>query len=287
MTYDDVPAVERVTAAAFYDLDVRTRPADWPTPEPRSPERAEPWLVRLAHLVEHDQPGCWVADDDGTIVGVVAALLREGLWGLSTYAVQPGLQARGTGKALLDAALTYGDPAGLGIICGSHDPKAVRRYRLAGFDLHPAMLLWGEVRRAALPAVHGVRAGNVGDVDMLDAIDRQVRGAGHGPDHVLMATQHRLLVLEDGASRGYAYLYDAGVPYLLAATDAATSTRLLWAGLAEAPTGVPVDVQHLTSRHGWAIDVGLAAGLEVHNRGYLCYRAMDPPTTYLPSGHFL
>lgn len=34
MTLDDVAAVERVTADAFYQLDIATRPADWPPPEP-------------------------------------------------------------------------------------------------------------------------------------------------------------------------------------------------------------------------------------------------------------
>ena len=37
----------------------------------------------------------------------------------------------------------------------------------------------------------------------------------------------------------------------------------------------------------WAVDVGLAAGMEVHGRGYLALRHMRPPMPYLPSGHFL
>jgi predicted N-acetyltransferase YhbS len=97
MTVDDVPSVERVTAAAFYELDVATRPADWPAPERRSAARVEPWRERMRHLLRHDADGCWVADDDGEVVGAAAALVREGMWGLSSFAVRPGLQARGVG----------------------------------------------------------------------------------------------------------------------------------------------------------------------------------------------
>ncbi len=287
MTYDDVPAVDTVTATAFHDLDVRTRPADWPTPEPRSTARSQLWQRRLNHIIEHDGPGCWVAEDDsGEVVGVVAAILRDGLWCLSTYAVRPGGQTLGVGKQLLDAALGYGAPDSPGFICSSHDPRAVRRYRLAGFDLHPAMLLWGAVNRSALPVLPTLREGGPADLELLDDVDRVSRGAGHGVDHTVMLEQYALRVIEDGQRIGYVYLYAAGGPYLLAATDSATAAVLLWAALAEAGDA-PVDVDHLTSHHGWAIDVGLRAGLQVHNRGYLALRGMSPPPAYLPSGHFL
>ncbi len=287
MTHDDVAAVEQITSDAFYDLDVRTRPADWPRPEPRSAERSGPWRTRLAHLVTHDQPGCWVAEDGGALIGAVAALRREGLWGLSTYAVRPGLQARGAGARLLEAALGHAAADAPGFICSSHDPRAVRRYRLAGFDLHPAMLMWGKVDRSALPTVPGLRDGSAADVEMLDDIDRASRGAGHGVDHDVMVAQHPLLVVENGSSRGYAYVYDNGGPYLLAATDVRAAEHVLWAALARSEPTEHVDFHHLTAAHGWAVDIGLRAGLELHNRGYLALRAMAPPPAYLPSGHFL
>jgi GNAT superfamily N-acetyltransferase len=287
MTYDDVPAVEQVTAAAFFELDVRTRPADWPEPQRRDADRAALWRRRLSHLVEHDGPGCWVAEDEsGAVIGAAAALLREGLWGLSTYAVRPGVQAKGVGKQLLDAALDYGAPDSPGIICASHDPKAARRYQLAGFRLHPAMLFYGHVRRSALPAVHGVRDGDAADIELMDKVDRTTRGAGHGVDHTVMVDQYRLVVIDEGARRGYAYLYRAGAPYLLSATDDETAARLLWTALAGADSE-PVDFHYLTSRHEWAVDIGMQAGLELYNRGYLALRGLDPPSAYLPSGHFL
>jgi GNAT superfamily N-acetyltransferase len=288
MTFADVPDVDRVTDDAFYDIDVRTRPADWPAPERRDPERAALWRRRMEHLITHDSPGCWVAEDDsGELVGAVAALLRERLWGLSTYAVRPGTQATGVGKQLLDAALTYADPEGTGFICSSHDPRAVRRYALAGFAMHPTALIWGSPRRVALPAVSGVREGSIDDIELMDAADRVSRGAGHGVDHILMAEQYRSLVIDEGDRFGYAYVYASGRPYLLAATDEGTAGRLLWECLGSTTEGEPIDLGYLTGQHQWAIQIGLQCGMEVHNRGFLALRGMQPAPAYLPSGHFL
>lgn len=159
MTLDEVPDVEELTADAFYSLEVASRPADWPAAERRPREHAESWVARVRHLVSVDPGGCFVAEEDGSTVGAAVASIREGMWGLAILAVRPGQQVRGVGRALLDAALAYGPPGCPGIICSSQDPRAVRSYRLAGFDLHPTMLLWGPVARSAIPTLPHVRVG--------------------------------------------------------------------------------------------------------------------------------
>lgn len=287
MTRDDVPSVEEVTAAAFYELDVATRPADWPTPERRSPARVDPWRARMRHLIETDGGGCWVAEDDGAVVGAAAALRRGDLWGLSTFAVLPGRQARGLGRELLEAALSYGSQQSPGMICSSHDPRAVRRYRLAGFDLHPTMLMWGTVARSAIPAFGDVRRGSADDIGLLDEVDRATRGYGHGVDHGQLLSELELRIYEKRRSRAYAYLHPNGGAYLLAGTDTDSARNVLWAALECSDPETPFSFHNLTAEQSWAIDVGLAAGMEVHNRGFLALRSMSPPTPYIPSGHFL
>lgn len=287
MTLDDLPAVNEITDEAFYSLDVATRPADWPEPEHRDPARAELWKRRIGHLIAHDGPGCWVAENDDRVVGVVAALRRERFWGLSTYAVRPGIQARGVGRRLLDAALSYAQPGDVGFICSSHDPKAVRRYALAGFRMHPTALLWGSPRRDKIPAIEGIREGGADDFALMDAADRAGRGAARGIDHTLLVDQYRVVVVDEGDRFGYAYVYANGRPYALAATDDGIASRLLWECLASTRDGEPVEVGYLTGRHAWAVDIGMQAGLELHNRGFLALRGMEPPSAYLPSGHFL
>jgi hypothetical protein len=63
--------------------------------------------------------------------------------------------------------------------------------------------------------------------------------------------------------------------------------RLLTTALLSLPEGAEAKVWNLTAEQEWAVDVGLAAGLELSNAGYLCLRGMRPPTPYVPSDAFL
>ena len=150
MRPDDVPVAERLSSESFYELDVRTFQRDWPDPEPRPAHRGESWVARTRRLVDTDPGGCWVADGPEGIVGAAVAYRRELMWCLATYAVRPGLQARGLGRPLLEAALTHGRGCLRGMISSSADPKAARRYHQAGFTLHPMMFLRGTVDRTAI-----------------------------------------------------------------------------------------------------------------------------------------
>jgi GNAT superfamily N-acetyltransferase len=287
MTVADTPPVERLSDAAFYELDVRTHRPGWPAPEHRSPERAESWRSRIEHLVRHDPRGCWVAEDASGVIGAAASMRRDMTWLLATYVVQPGLQGKGVGRQLLDAALSYGSGCLRGMLAASEDPAAVRRYRLAGFTLHPTMLLWGSVPRAALPVVDRVRDGSLGDLDLLNSVDRQVRDSAHGVDHAILTRLHRLVVADRSTGSGYVYVPQGGGAYLLAATNRRTATDLLWEALAASSPDRPVSVDHVTAGNEWAIDVGMACRMELWTRGYLALRGMKPPVPYLPSGHYL
>ena len=79
----------------------------------------------------------------------------------------------------------------------------------------------------------------------------------------------------------------SGAPYLLAATNRRTATTLLWETLAATEPDVPVSIDHVTAANEWAIDVGLACGMELWTRGFLALRGMRPPSPYLHRGHFL
>jgi GNAT superfamily N-acetyltransferase len=287
MRPDDVADVERLTAEGFHELDERTLPRSWPDPTPRSEAKAAAWRRRMEHILRHDAPGCWVAEDDSGVVGVSAALKRDLTWILATFVVRPGVQGRGVGKQLLDASLSYGRGCLRGMLAASADPKAARRYRLAGFTLHPAMLMTGTVRRELLPLVERVREGSAGDIDLMNSVDRQVRDSAHGVDHEILTSMYRLVVVDRSTGSGYAYLEPGGGPYLLAATNRRTATDLLWESLAASSPEQPCTIGHMTAANEWAMDVGMAARLDLHTMGYLALRSMRPPAPYLPSGHFL
>lgn len=285
MLPDDVPAAERLSAEGFHELDSRMHRRSWPEPQLRPAARGANWIVRTRHLVETDPGGCWVAEDETGMLGIATSFNREKLWCLATYAVRPGLQGRGIGKSLLAAALHHGRGSLRGMLSSSSDPKAVRRYRLAGFSLHPQMFLTGTVDRCALPVVEKVREGSAGDIDLMDSIDRQTRGAAHGSDHEVMLGCWRLLVSDTTTGSGYAYADEKGNVALLAATNRRTASRLLWAALADADGEVVIP--HVTAANEWAVDVGMAARLELHQEGYLGLRNMAPPTPYLHNGALL
>jgi len=285
MTTADVPLAERLSAESFYDLDVRTANPALPPPELRPASRAGGWVTRTEHFLRTDPGGCWVAEDDSGLVGTVTSINRELTWILATYAVRPGLQGQGLGKALLAVALDHGRGCLRGMLSSSSDPKAVRRYRLAGFSLHPQMYLTGTVDRSAIPVVDKVRDGSASDVELMDSIDRRIRGAAHGLDHPLMIGLWDLLVSETSTGSGYAYVDERGGVALLAATNRRTATRLLWEALARSNSSTPIG--HVTAANEWAVDVGLAARLELHTEGYLGLRGMKPPTPYLHNGALL
>lgn len=278
MRADDVAAAERLTGRAPASSG-RSGATE------RTSEQRDRKTARLRYLLEVDSGGCWIADDRGSVVGVAAAARRDLLWVLSTYAVDPDHHERGAGKALLEAAVGYGAGCLRGMVCSTPDPRAARRYRLAGFTLYPTMRLAGVVDREALPIVDGVRVGTDGDLPLVDSVDRQVRGATHRPDHLILRTYGPLLVCDLLTGSGYAYLDRTGVA-LLAATRRAIAQRLLWAALARSAPGSEVVVLGLTADQEWALDVGLAAGLQLEHDGYLALRHMRPPAPYIPSVPF-
>jgi GNAT superfamily N-acetyltransferase len=288
MRPDDVPEAERLSDAAFLQLAIEQRRPGDPEPQPRTPAGAEAWSRRTRHFVEHDPGGCWVAERGGAMTGFATSIRRDLTWILATYVVRPGLQGAGIGRALLDAAQTHARGCLRGMLAASDDPRAFRRYRAAGFSMHPQFLLSGRVDRAALPVVEGVRDGTEADADLMDSVDRRVRDAAHGVDHpVLLAAAHRLLVVDRTTGSGYAYVDASGQVSLLAATNRRTAARLLWEALASAPPDEDIEIAHVTAANEWAVDVGLAARLSVGTAGHLALRGMKPPAPYVHHGTML
>ncbi|HWI73682.1 MAG TPA: GNAT family N-acetyltransferase, partial [Baekduia sp.] len=169
MTDADVPAAAAVGRAALDAMiPDEFRPSD-AAEEARMAARSQ---TRVRHLRELDPEGAWVADQDGEVVGVALALVREGLWGLSLFGVKPGLQGQGVGGPILDGALRLAqrDDVDAGIILSSTDPRAMRRYFRAGFRLLPCVAAAGAINRARLPAGQRARAGEVeDDRELIDA----------------------------------------------------------------------------------------------------------------------
>jgi hypothetical protein len=201
------------------------------------------------------------------------------MWLLASYAVVPGAQGLGLGRALLAPALEHGKGSLRGMLNASNDPKAVRRYHDVGFRLYPQMFLRGKPDRSTIPVVEKVREGSATDIELMDSVDRGTRGAAHGPDHEILLEQYRLVVSDTSTGQGYAYL-DDGVA-LLAATNRRTAARLMWEAIASSDDLL---IGHITPENDWAVEVGLAARLELDQGGYQALRHMKPPKLDLPHG---
>ena len=253
----------------------------------RSAEEVEARKERYLHFLQHDPEGMWVAEDEGKIVGVALALVREGVWVLSLFTVDEKYRNQGVGKELLGRALLHAEGCRGAMIASSHHPAAMRRYALAGFMLQPTLTASGMVRRESVPAGLKTREGAEEDLELAAGVDRLVRGSAHGPDlEFMLCTGHRLLVVDGAAGRGYAVVW-RGSPALLAATAPEAAADLLWSCLADSP-GEPVEVRWITGDQNWAVPVVLAAGLSLSPAGPICVRGdLGPLTPYLPSGPFL
>ncbi|WP_410556346.1 GNAT family N-acetyltransferase [Actinomadura fulvescens] len=285
LTPDDLPGAERASAVTFLEADRLSRRWDEPEPEPPDAAASRRWIDTIGYLLSVDPGGCWVAEDSGTIVGFAISQNRGRVWYLATYGVLPGQQGKGIGRRLMDAALAHADGRP-GLFSATTHPAATRRYRLAGFTLHPQMRMVGRVDRSTLPAISGLRQGRPEDLEWMDQLDVRLRGAGHGPDHLHMLEGLRLVVSDASGRRGYVYIdHDRDRPALLAAADIATAETLLWEALAS--TRDQTLVNCITTANHWAVDVGLAARLDLAQEGYLALRGMAEPTPYLASGHYL
>ncbi len=277
----DVAAAHELSFVVFAAQDAENGE---PPPEHTDLRRAR-GERRVAHMRRTDPGGAWAAVDGDRLVGVALATRRGPLWFLSLLVVGTDLQGAGLGRRLLDAALTTADGAPAGLICSSDDPKALRRYAAAGFDLLPCYAGKGVLDRARLPVVDGVREGSWDDDrELLDALATQVRGAPLGPDvEALRAGGSRLLLAEGPAGRGYAVANTREVSPVAATTPAA-ARALLVTGLAGLEGEVTVDF--VTGAQQWAVGVLRELRLPFRPRESLAVRGFAPTGPYLPNDAF-
>ena len=280
MVADDIVGAEATWHAAINGM----RAASGQPVEERTDDSTRQTQGRIGYLLGTDPDGSWVAvDGAGEVVGLAQALVREDVWVLSKLGVAPGGQTQGTGKALLDAALGYGTDVGVGLIFCSRDPRAMRRYTRAGFDLNPSMSASGPVdRRLARDA--DVRQGTGDDLELVATLDRLARGGSRRPEvDVLLGEGCQLWVLD---GRGYAVM-DGAKLQVLAADDEKSAVALLRTCLAESPGNEPAELKWMTAGQQWAIHVALEAGLVLQPSGPVMTRGMSgTPPWSLPSGAF-
>jgi GNAT superfamily N-acetyltransferase len=265
----------------------QVHPLEEATPEEEA-IRVAGATARVAHLQETDPGGCWVAEHDGRVVGSAIGLIREGVWGLSLFALLPEYQGMGIGTRLYEPALAYGADERGAIILSSAHPAAMRRYaRSAGFRLLPTVALSGAWDPRRVPGSLRCRPGDLAaDADTIDAASRHVRGASHMRDLPTLLDRPgvTLLVVED---EGFAVVRSGDV-WLLAARSEAAAEDLLWGAMCSGPRGATFAYDFVTAENQWAIRVGLEAGLALSLEGPVFVRGdLGALAPFLPSGAYL
>ncbi|HEU5033825.1 MAG TPA: hypothetical protein VFT62_03600, partial [Mycobacteriales bacterium] len=169
------------------------------------------------------------------------------------------------------------------------DPRALRRYVRAGFDLFPQIDAAGPADASRLDRPdRPIRAGVPADRELADEVDRAVRGAARGPDHEFLALSARMYVADVGSARGYAYLTAEGRVLSVTATDDATAAALLTHCLRtdDVPTAERT-IEHISGEQQWAVLIAVTAGLRLASGGPVFWRGRTPPRAHLPNGAVL
>lgn len=191
--------------------------------------RENPGVMRLhAHCIATDPSRFQVAvrasvRGEGRVVAFGSAVDRGPLWFLSMLFVEPGEQARGLGKALLEALLPRPlDGRFLATCTDAAQPISNGLYATLGIT--PRMPMFNCVGRPRLdfewPALpDAVRVERIDDhvawraSEELAAFDRALLGFTHPEDHAFVAAEPRhgfTLRSGDGRLHGYGYAGEIG-----------------------------------------------------------------------------
>ena len=267
-----------------------------------------PLLALLAHLRRTDPDRFLVAvrpEVDGAerVVAFASASRREHVWFLGMLFVHPDEQARGLGRALLEAVLPAdGDSAALATCTDAAQPISNALYARYGLVPRvPVLELVGRPDRAVLAALPGgVRAVPfellaAGPTDgpgprrlaaALEALDRAILGYAHPQDHAFLRETGRLGHLYeagDGRIVGYGYASPVGRIGPLAVEDAALLPGVL-GHLLRAVEPAGAFSAWVPGAAGAAVTSLLAAGLRLEDfPALLCWdRPFADFSRYLP-----
>jgi GNAT superfamily N-acetyltransferase len=227
-----------------------------------------------------------VAVQDGRIVGIGAATVRDDLWFLSMFWTLPEVQRCGIGRPLLERVWQRGIELGARrkLVWSSVDFTALAIYMKFGMlPVSQILTFAGAIEKPpAPPAAYALGALDLREVD---ALDRLVRGARCGQDRAFLiaAGAECRLVTRDGAAVGY-FFVNEGTIGPVAWSDEAHAPAVLALAFRQASGKAAARVTALGIQHG-VIQMALGAGLRLVSSAHLLaterFAAFE---RYVPSG---
>lgn len=230
-TAADLPAAFAVFRRSLFDYLHRIGMVT--AEEAANPQIDEPWS-RQRHWIEHlsaTAAESWVAEDAaGRVIGWALSVERDGVLELTHFFVEPGVQAAGLGRALLDRAFPR-DRGRHRVIIATQDPAAVSLYLRSGVG-HVAT----SVELARRPEPRSVETDLAlerlapGDVAVTAIGDLEARLLGHRRDlDIAFLLRHRpaWLARRAGEPVGFAFGAEGADTGPIAALDAGDLPALL------------------------------------------------------------
>ena len=228
-----------------------------------------------------------VAELDGKIVGIAAAVVRDSIWFLAMFWVLPEHKSKGIGRPLLERVQRLGEEQGATVRCvwSSIDFAAVACYLQAGMlPGGPIFTFAGPLQKP--PAVPPNARLSELDSGHANTIDRVVRGATRERDHAFFrarAMPGYQLEIAQGVA-GYFYAKD-GVIGPAAWLEPAHGEALLSHALQQARAQAPEVKLVALGSNQTAIRLASEAGLRLVSAShFLTSTAFGKLDCYLPSG---
>jgi predicted N-acetyltransferase YhbS len=199
-TAADAEQCGRICFAAFASIsDAHNFPRDFPSPEIAA--------GLLGGLIAH--PGFYgvVAERDGKIVGSNFLDERSVIVGIGPITVDPAMQNKGVGRALMqnviDRARSRGAP-GIRLLQATYHNRSLSLYTSLGFQARePLSVLQGKTLNLRFPG-YDVRPATAADAAACDALCHDVHGFGRGNELTDAIGQGSAMVVEHrGRITGY------------------------------------------------------------------------------------
>src|SRR5207253_278457 len=134
---------------------------------------------------------CVVAEVDGRIVGSNCLDERSVIRGVGPITIDPGAQNLGVGRKLMQAVMDRSNDrgaAGIRLVQAAFHNRSLSLYTSLGFDIRePLSCVQGRTAQRSISGC-SVRPAQAADLDVCNALSRQVHGFDRGAD-LTQATQ--------------------------------------------------------------------------------------------------
>lgn len=175
-------------------------PCDFPAPEVAT--------AVLKMMFSHPKFYCVVAESQGRVVGSNCLDERSIIAGVGPITIDPQAQNRGIGMKLMNAVLRRAADqrvAGVRLIQAAFHNRSLSLYARLGFDVRePLACMQGRTMQRRVPGC-AVRPAQKQDIEVCNALSRQVHGFDRGQELTEAVEQGTAVVVERGGEvSGYA-----------------------------------------------------------------------------------